>query len=299
MVRLMVLIATLSMAASAFAQLDVPTIIKRSVEVSNADWQAAPQYDYFERDRQQDGGTKTYEVMMILGSDYQRLVAVNGKPLAPEEQAQQQQKLEQVIAQRQSESKEQRAQRIAKYEKDRKRDHLLMEQLAVAFDFTLLGEQKLGPYDVYVLQATPRPGYRPPNTETKVLTGMQGKLWIDKQTYQWVKVEAEVVRPVSIAGFLARVEPGTRFELEKMPVSEGLWLPKHFSMKARAKVLFFFSHKTQEDETYFDYHKASRSGAAVPWNHEASRTTPIVCRHTFLLRLRLNLYVHLKQNVLT
>jgi hypothetical protein len=257
-VRLIVLIVTLSMAASALAQPDVATIIKRSVEASDADWQAAPQYDYFERDRRQDGGTKTYEVMMILGSDYQRLVAVNGKPLTPEEEAREQQKLEQVIAQRQSESEEQRAQRIAKYEKDRKRDHLLMEQLTVAFDFTLLGEQKLGPYEVYVLQATPRPGYQPPNTETKVLTGMQGKLWIEKQTYQWVKVEAEVVHPVSIAGFLAQVQPGTRFELEKMPVNDGIWLPKHFSMKARAKILFFFSHETQDDESYFDYHKASR-----------------------------------------
>ncbi|HYN15900.1 MAG TPA: hypothetical protein VES66_08955 [Terriglobales bacterium] len=261
---MMVLIAMLSMAASAYAQLDVPTIIKRSVEVSNADWEAAPQYDHFERDRQPDGSTKTYEVMMILGSDYQRLVAVNDKPLTPEEQAREQRKLEQVIAQRQSESKEQWTQRTAKYEKDRKRDHLLMEQLTVAFDFNLLGEQKMGPYDVYVLQATPRPGYRPPNTETKVLTGMQGKLWIDKQTYQWVRVEAEVVHPVSIAGFLAQVQPGTRFELEKMPVAEGLWLPKHFSMKARAKILFFFSHKTQEDETYFDYHKAALSGTANP-----------------------------------
>jgi hypothetical protein len=31
------------MTASACAQLDVATIIKRSVEVGNADWQAAPQ----------------------------------------------------------------------------------------------------------------------------------------------------------------------------------------------------------------------------------------------------------------
>jgi hypothetical protein len=255
--------AALSMALAAFAQPDVATIIQRSVEASNTDWQAAPQYDHFERDRQPDGGTKTYEVMMILGSDYQRLVAVNGKPLTPEEQTREHQKLEQVIVQRQSESKEQRAQRVSKYEKDRKRDHLLMEQLPVAFDFTLLGEQKLGLNDVYVLRATPRPGYRPPNTETKVLTGMRGKLWIDKQTYQWVKVEAEVVHPVSIAGFLAQVQPGTRFELEKMPVDNGIWLPKHFSMKARAKILFFFSHNTQDDETYFDYHKASHREASV------------------------------------
>ena len=40
------------------------------------------------------GGTKTFEELMLLGSPYERLVAVNGKPLSPEQQAQEQQKLE-------------------------------------------------------------------------------------------------------------------------------------------------------------------------------------------------------------
>jgi hypothetical protein len=93
-----------------------------------------------------------------------------------------------------------------------------MQQLTEAFDFTLAGEERMGNHRVYVLDATPRAGYKPPNTETEVLTGMRGKLWIDKKTYQWVKVEAEVIHPVSIAGFLAKVEPGNRFELEKIPV---------------------------------------------------------------------------------
>ncbi len=236
------------------------TIIERSVEANARDWKAAPDYDNFERDRQPGGGTKTYQVMMISGSPYQRLVAVNGKPLPPEQQAQEQRKLEATIAQRKNESPSDRAERIAKYEKDRKRDHLLMEQLTEAFNFTLTGEQKLNGYDVYVLKATPRPGYRPPNMETQVLPGMQGKLWIDKKTFQWVKVEAQVLHPVSIEGFLAEVEPGTRFELEKMPVADDVWLPSHFSMKAQAKVLFFFSHNSQTDEKYWGYRKA----AALP-----------------------------------
>jgi hypothetical protein len=133
----------------------------------------------------------------------------------------------------------------------------MMEQLVDAFDFTLLGEQKLGGFDVYVLSAKPRPGYQPVNAETKALTGMRGKLWIDKKTYQWVKVEAEVVHPVTVEGFLATIEPGTRFQLDKMPVADGVWLPKHYVMTSRALVLFFFPRKRQEEETYFDYQRGS------------------------------------------
>jgi hypothetical protein len=117
----------------------------------------------------------------------------------------------------------------------------------------LIGQQKLGPYGVYVLKAVPRRDYHPPSTEAEVLKGMRGRLWIDKKTYQWVRVEAWVMHPVTIEGFLARVEPGTRFELDKMPVTDDVWLPKHYAMTARAKILFLLKHKSQDDITYYGY----------------------------------------------
>ena len=251
-------------ALSATTPYDAKAIIQRSLEANAADWKAAPEYDFFERDQQSGGGTKTYEDLMILGSPYERLVAVNGKPLSPEQQAQEQRKLEATIVRRRNESALERAERIETYEKDRKRDQMLMDQLTKALDFTFLGEQKLDGHDVYVLKATPRPGYQPPTMETEVLTGMQGKLWIDQKTFQWAKVEAQVLHPVSIEGFLAQVEPETRFELEKMPVEDDIWLPKHFAMKSQARILFLFSRKSQENETYYGYHKAASFQGSSP-----------------------------------
>lgn len=49
-----------------------------------------------------------------------------------------------------------------------------------------------------------------------------------------------------------------------MLVADGIWLPRHFAMKSRAKVLFLFTNNTQEDETYFDYHKATTGVRASP-----------------------------------
>lgn len=257
MTQLLLLLLSAAEGTSYLQLPDIATIIRRSVAANEADWNAAPQYNYFERDRM-NGGTKTYHVLMIDGSPYQELMAVNGRPLSAEEQRQEQQNLDQVISRRRSESASDRAQRIAEYERDRRRDHLLMEQLTQAFDFRLLGERRLDHHSVYLLQATPRPGYQPPNTDSEVLTGMQGRLWIDEATYQWVKVEAMVVHPVSIAGFLAQVQPGTRFELEKMPIADGIWLPRHFAEKSNAKILFLFRRHSQEDDSYFNYQKAQQ-----------------------------------------
>jgi hypothetical protein len=228
-------------------------IVQKSAEANQANWKAVIDYDYLECDRQADGTTKTYQELMLMGSRYERLVAINGQALSPEQERMEQQRYQATVLERRRESQSARSRRLLRYENTRKRDYDLLEQLTLAFDFTYLGDQLLDDREVYVLKATPRKGYRPPNLETQVLLGMEGQLWIDKTTFNWVKVEAHVVRPVSIVGFLAQVQPGTNFELEMMPVSDGIWLPKHFAMQARAKVVFFFSHNSQEDESYSDY----------------------------------------------
>ena len=235
----------------------VETIIEKSVEANRADFRAAPEYSFCECDRMPDGSTKTWQVLMVHGSPYQRLIEVDGEPLSKAQSDTEKQKLQQAIAQRKAESSDQRQRRIDKYHAGRKRDHAMMQQLTAGFTFKLINKTVVNSRQVYVLRATPKPGYRPPNMQTQVLPGMQGELWIDVTTYQWVKVTAKVIHPVAIEGFLAEVEPGTQFELEKMPVAEGIWLPKHFSMKSRAKVLYMFNRASQDDETYSDYERTT------------------------------------------
>lgn len=241
-----------------YAQENVSTIIQRSAEANKRDWEAVPQFDNYERDRTKDGD-KTYSVTMLYGTPYERLVAVNGHPLSAGQQKEEQRKYEAEIEKRQHESPEEKSKRIAKYNAERKRDQTMLDQMTSAFDFHVIGNRTLKGHKVYVLRATPRKGYRPPNRDSEVLTGMQGTLWIDHDTFQWVKVEAHVTNPVRIEGFLAKVEPGTRFELEKKPVADDIWMAAHFAMKSDAKVMLLFPHRDQEDDTFFDYHRAAPS----------------------------------------
>jgi hypothetical protein len=194
---------------------------------------------------------------MLYGSPYQELIAVNGEPLSGERQKQERRKLEKEKSRREHESPEDRARRVDQFQAEEKRDSRFLEEFTKAFDFKMTGGEELDHHKVYVLEATPRPDYHPPDRDTQALKGMRGKMWIDKETYQWVKVEAEVTHPVSIMGFVATVEPGTRFELEKIPVEGVIWLPKHFAMTAKAKVMELIHHNGHEDETYFNYHKSA------------------------------------------
>lgn len=259
-VSLLCLTGALLWPYSANGQEDVASIIQRSSEANDRDWAAVPEFDNSERDRNKDGD-QTYEVTMLYGSPYERLIAVNGHNLGGLKQKEEQEKYEKAVAERQHESADKRSQRIAKYQADRKRDHTLLQQMTAGFDFQLLGKRTLNGYKVYVLKATPRQGYKPPDRDSEVLTGMEGTLWIDQKTFQWVKVEAHVIHPVRIEGFLAEVEPGTNFEVEKRPVSGNIWMASHYSMKSNAKIMLLFPHRGHEDDSYFNYHKASGASA--------------------------------------
>lgn len=250
-------------------------IMQRSVAATNADWDAAPQYDFTERDIVTQHGkrtTKTYQVMMIDGTPYNKLIAVNGQSLPAAQAAEQERKLEGVRNRRGKESSSETEKRIAEYQKERRQDHELMAQMAKGFEYKLAGEETVDGRRCFVLDATPKPGYAPPNRDTEVLKGMRGTMWVDTQTYQWVKVHAEVFRPVTFGLFIAQVKPGTQFTLENVPVRGNLWLPSHFSMALKARVFVASRHST-DDETYTNYHPAAAAGksASQPLNSPSQR----------------------------
>ncbi|HVY93636.1 MAG TPA: hypothetical protein VHA14_12830 [Bryobacteraceae bacterium] len=231
---------------------DPATIIQRSVEAMRRDRQASSQYVHLERDLEQHG-SKTYQVLMIQGSPYQRLTAVNGKPLSPDDARKQEQKLRDEVASRCAESPSGRQKRIADYQADEGRDHAMIQELTKAFTFRITGQQRIDGHQTWVLSATPKPDYQAPSLETKALTGMEGKLWIDTGSFEWVRVEAHVVRPVSIEGFIATVEPGTVFQLLRAPIAKGVWAPAHFSERSKARIIGLIGHSTHDDETYTNY----------------------------------------------
>src|SRR5579863_1369739 len=248
---LAVAVSTLSAAPSA------QEIVSKSVEAIKADWAQTAKYSYLERDveskRHSPPSVKTYRTLMIDGSPYNVVTAVNDQPISAAEKAAEQRKLNREIEKRQKESEHEREKRIAHYDRDSYRDHAMLQEMVDAFEFHLAGEARVDGRSCWVLDAEPRPGYQPSDHAGRVLKGMKGRLWIDKATNQWVKVHAEVVTPVSFYGFLAKVGPGTEFDLEQAPVDDGVWLPKAFRVRVNASALGFLSENSTEDETYLDY----------------------------------------------
>lgn len=264
MSRLAAVVLLFTSAAFA-ANPDIQDIVRRSVANNDRNWKAAPQFNFTERDVITKSGKtihRKYRVLMIEGSQYNELIAENGEPLSRARAAAEQKKLQQEIARRRAETPAQRARRVAQYQRERRQDHELMGEMVKAFDFKLAGREQMNGRDCWVLDATPKPGYRPINHETKVLTGMRGRMWIDAREYQWVKVHAEVFRPVAFGLFIAHVQPGTEFTLDEAPIGDGLWMPSRLITKVHATALMFWSQNSVDDETYTDYRRSDAAESA-------------------------------------
>jgi hypothetical protein len=248
-----------------FAAASVQEIVKRSVQNTDADWAAAPQYAFQERDVVTKEGkrtTRTYQVTMIEGSPYNRLIAINDQPLSPAQAEEESRKYRREIDRRRKETVSERQKRVSQYQAERRQDHALMSEMVEAFDFTLRGEETVNGRRCFVLAATPRAAYQPKDRESRVLKSMRGEMWIDATQYQWVKVRAEVFRPVTFGLFIAHVQPGTEFTLEQAPVQNNIWLPSHFVTRIKASVLSF-SKDSVSDETYTEYHRADTQTSAA------------------------------------
>jgi hypothetical protein len=242
-------------------------IARKSIVAIKSDWAQTSKYSFLERDveskRHSPPTVKTYRVLMIDGSPYNFVTAINDEPLSRDERANEQRKLEKEIARRQKESERERQRRVAKFRRENERDHEMLQEMVEAFQFQLSGEAQVDGHPCWVLDAEPKPGYEPTNHEGRVLKGMKGRLWIDKASYQWVKVHAEVVRTVTLYGFLAKVGPGTEFDLEQAPVADGVWMPKAFRTTVHASALGFLSENSTESETYRDYQPMPQTSALV------------------------------------
>jgi len=252
-------------------QTNLPDLLQRATITMGTDWNAFPGFAFVERDAETTNRkTKvtTNRVFMIEGTDYYMPIAVDDKPLPEEQLDEQHPKIVEELYRRSHETESQRRHRSDRYWKERNQTGILLGEYLKAFDFTVGGEEMLNGHSTCVLDAKPRVDYRPPNREAKILTGMQGRLWIETQGFHWVKAEAEVLKPVSILGIAVRILPGTQMELLMAPISPSVWLVSSFSVSVKASIVWMSADRS-EATSWADYQPAA--GAL---QHELARASP-------------------------
>jgi hypothetical protein len=121
----------------------------------------------------------------------------------------------------------------------------------------LVGEEIVSGRPVYVVQATPHPGYQAHSKYGKMLSKVDGKLWVEKQDFGWIKMDGQVTQLFSTGLFVTRVQRGSHVILEQSCVGDGVWVLKRIEMRASARILFLKSLDVDRILTYSDYRPAT------------------------------------------
>src|ERR1039458_10191846 len=240
-----VLLLGLVSTSALLGQVDPREIIRHAVAADEGNWRIARNYTFLQRveyrhldaeGRVKVSEVQTYDVTLQEGTPYRQLVQRDDRPLPPTEQKKAEESLALSIAERRQETGTERAKRLSAYERRPDWQREAWSELPDAFEFRLAGEGRLGGHSYFIIEATPRQGYQPRSGTARWFRSLKGRFWVDQQEHQIVKVEVEVMDPISVGSFLVRVAKGSRATLDLTCVGGGVWLPDRLQVFASARL---------------------------------------------------------------
>src|ERR1039457_6844505 len=251
---------------------DAREIVRRSIEAESAGVEVARNYTYLEREetRELDGSGKlknlavhTYDVTLLEGSPYRRLVALNDQPLTAKEQKKEEEKLRQSNVARSAATEQQKQQRIADWRRKQEKQREPLREIPDAFDLRLLPDESLDGHAMWVIDATPKAGYKPKLKSAFFFPKVKMRFWIDRQDYQAVKAGIETLDTISWGGILARLAKGDRLTFEMARVNDEVWLPKAIRITGSARVLLVKGYRGDIEIGYSNYKRFSTESRVV------------------------------------
>lgn len=250
-------------ASALSAQPDPREIIRRAVENELGPGSRFPfQYNYRERIRVRnldgEGRTrselvKTHDVLLIEGTPYRLLLEEDGRPGPFADPERHQEELQRVLGLRQRETPAQRERRLAEYKARRERYYRAIQEIPDAFNFRLLREELVNGRPAYLIEASPRPGYRPIDRHSRLFTEVAGRLWIDKEESFWSRLDAELLDTVTFGWILVRIHAHSRVAMSQTRLQPGVWLPERTWYRVALRVGLLRFYHLEEEAVYFNY----------------------------------------------
>ncbi len=225
---------------------DAVTIIRTSLERNVTNESRLKDYAYTEsqetRTLDKSGAVvkterTTSEVLNLYGRPYRRRVGKDGRPLEGREKQKADEEFEKEVRKREQESEEERLKKQVAREKERAEGRKFLLEIPRAYSFKIAGQETLDGLPVWVIDAEPRPEFRPSVKQADLLKKLRGRLWIDKASMQCVRAEVDVIDSISFGGFLAKLERGARLTFLQTRVNDEVWLPSKATVRVDARLL--------------------------------------------------------------
>jgi hypothetical protein len=173
---------------------------------------------------------KTYRVTLAQGMTQNELIAIDGLPLAPGDQA----------ALSEKERKWRDAYAAGRDgTAPRRMDQVINEKLFARFDLRVSGQTTLRGHRCWVIELGPRAS--PPPEERlmdRVFNRLTGRAWVDLATHEIVRVEAHTEGPLRLWGGILGALESFQIHLDREDAGRGVWYNRHLDVTVRGRRLF-------------------------------------------------------------
>jgi hypothetical protein len=198
-------------------------------------------------------GDTTREVIDTPDGSVARLIARNGQPLTPQEEADERGRLRLLLTDPED---------FAAHRKRSESARSYSRQIVQSFPSAMIatyapGQPQLeGVHDAQVvLDFQPNPDFHPPSLIAEALTGIHGRLWIDEQTRNVVRIDGTFLHAVDIGwGLVARIQPGGQFRFQQAPLPDGHWVYSGLMSRLTVRELMVHTTQANTDLAYSGFH---------------------------------------------
>lgn len=258
--------------AQAAAAIDPTALVRRAVQhrLDAARNHRPAQYLLRRVDERHD---TTKLIVETANGDVARLVAVNGKPLSPDADKAELDRLDTLV-----DHPEMQERRRKSEQKDADRVTHLLSLLPDGFLYKFENMVPCSSGQCYRLSFTPNPRFMPPDLESNIFHGIAGELWVDQAQERLVRLDAKFIADVDFGfGLIGRLNKGGTVLLEQSNVGDNDWELTGLKIHVNGKALLVrsFNYQVSEETTHFSPVAAGlhyRDAIALLKKYDASQT---------------------------
>jgi hypothetical protein len=185
-------------------------------------------------------------VIQTSQGDLSKAIEKNGHPLTPQEQKEDEQKIDTFVNDASVREKQKRD-----HAQDAEKSSALTKLLPDAFLWTVTGRKG----EETTLHFEPDPKFDPPTYEARVFAAMEGVMVVNTEQKRIKQLKGALTRDVNFGyGLLGKLEKGGTFEIERTEVAPGVWDITTTHIHIQGHALIFKSIGEQQDEVTSHYH---------------------------------------------
>ncbi|MDP9049429.1 MAG: hypothetical protein M3O31_01720 [Acidobacteriota bacterium] len=178
-----------------------------------------------------------------------RLVALNGKPLSPDANQAELDRLTTLAA-----HPELQERRRKNEQKDADRVTRMLSLLPDAFLYKFEGMVSCSSGQCYRMSFTPNRYFTPPDLESNIFRGIEGELWIDRVQERMTRLDARFIADVDFGfGLIGKINKGGTVLLEQANIGDNDWELTGLKIHVTGKALLVksFSYQVYEQASHY------------------------------------------------